>query len=144
MRQPSRRTARAIPLLVITLIGAAALACSVEFSTSHFEDPATYSDAAGTDRTRSFTPDETVYVIAALEDVDGTIPVKVVWKQVVVDTEGSQETRREIELFTHEETLGNGKTVFEHKPPGAWEKADYKVELYLDGDRRNTVEFRVK
>jgi len=144
MQQFSRRSAWAVPLLVIIMIGAAALACSVEFSTAHFEDAATYTDPRREDRTRVFTPDETVHVIVTLKDVEGTIPVKAVWKQVIVETEGDRETEREVELFTQEQTSGNGTMIFEHAPPDAWEKAAYKVELYLDGDRRETVEFKVK
>ncbi len=146
MQQPSRRLAWAAPLLVIVMASAAALACGVDVSTAHFENPATYTDPGGQNRTRSFKPADTVYVIVTLKDVDGSIPVKAVWQQVVVETVEGRDVQREVELSQQEQTVTNGPLVLAHAPPGggAWEKSSYKVMLYLDGDQRATVDFRVK
>jgi len=122
---------------MLALLITAALACSVDWSTAHLENAGTYQDAAGTTRSRGFKPADTIYVIAELRDTDDDERnVDMVLKQA-----GTPES---IELTRKRVTTTTARLVFTlNPPPDRWERGDYIVELYLDGDKKETLNFQV-
>ncbi len=129
---------RHVPVwITLALLIAAALACSVEWSTAHLENAGTYNDAAGTTKTRGFKPADTIYVRVDLKDTDDEArDVDMVLQQV-----GTPETN---EIDRERLTTTSGPLIFTLTPPtDRWERGDYRVELYLDGDKKETLEFQV-
>jgi hypothetical protein len=137
-RQPYWRVWTGLALLI-----AAALACSVAFSTAHLENAATYRDPGGETRTRSFGPDDTIYCLVDLKDTDDeALEVRMILKQVIA----LDDTRTEaVEIAREALTSRSDRLTFTLAPPGeGWEKSAYQVELYLDGDKKMTLDFKVK
>ena len=66
------RLSRCPVRIAAALLIAAALACSVEYSTAHFENAALFQDANGETRTRAFKRSDTFYCITNLKDTGDT------------------------------------------------------------------------
>ena len=125
--------------MALTVMVAAALACSVEVSTARLQAAALFKDAGGQTRTRNFGPQDTVYCLLQLKNAPDGTAVKAVWVAVAQD-QPSGSLIGEKEVHT-----GNGMLTFEAAPPvGGWPPGDYRVELYLNGDRRQALDFKVK
>jgi hypothetical protein len=124
------------------LIGAA-LACSVTYSTAHFENAALFRDANGETRTRSFKIDETFYCIVDLKDTGAEpLPVKMEMVQIVTHEDGTQEA---IVTTSEDYDSRSTKLIFTLTPPAAgWAKGDYQVRLYLDGEKKQALDFKIK
>jgi hypothetical protein len=130
-------------LMVGALLAVAALACSIDVSTAHFENARLYKTAAGDDSTRSFEPDDTVFCIVDLKDVEGELPVRAVWSQIEESEEGEIVTQTALGEQAFDSA--NARLVVELSPPdGGWPKGRYVIDLYLDGDKRETLNFSVK
>jgi hypothetical protein len=126
--------------LVTAALVAAALACSVEVSTTRFESAALFKDPGGVTRTRNFAPQDTVYCLLQLKNAPDTTRVKAVWIAVAAQDQPPNSTISQRELQT-----GSAALMFEAAPPdGGWPPGDYRVELYLNGDRRQTLDFKIK
>jgi hypothetical protein len=137
-RQPCWQVWTGLALLI-----AAALACSVTFSTAHLENAAVYRDPGGEIRTRSFGPDDAIYCLVDLKDTgDEALEVRMILKQVMT----LDDTRTEaVEITREERTSRSGRLTFTLSPTAdGWQKGAYQVELYLDGDKKMTLDFRVK
>jgi hypothetical protein len=138
------------PVLVSVLLVSAALACSIDISTAHLENARLYKTAARDDSTRSFAPDDTVFCIVDLKDVEDTLPVRAVWSQNREPGEtGGEDSQNANPVSTPlgEKNLdqGSGQLIIEIPPPeNGWPKGSYTVELYLDGDKKETLPFSVK
>ena len=124
---------------VLALLIVAALACSVEVTTTRFQTAGLYKDPDGQDKTRTFAPQDTVYCLVQVRNAkDGQATVRAVW--IAVQDQSPDSTISDKEVQT-----GNGTVTFEAAPPeGGWPPGDYRVELYLNGDKRQTLEFKVK
>jgi hypothetical protein len=122
---------------MLALLIMAALACSVEWSTAHLENAGTYQDPTATSRNRGFKPADTVYVMVDLKDSDDAARhVDMVLKQVTASATSEMNRERQ--------TTTSGHLVFTLTPPAdRWERANYVVELYLDGDKKETLNFQV-
>ena len=129
-------------LFVPMLLALAALACSVDVSTAHFENAKLFKTAVNENPTRSFKSDETVFCITDLRDVEGELPVRIVWNWVE-EAEGGEAVITPLGEKTFD--LGNGQVSIALPPPEeGWPKGSYTVDLYLDGDKKETLEFSVK
>jgi hypothetical protein len=129
--------------IAAALLIAAALACRVEISTAHFENAALYADASGETRTRSFKVGDTFYCITDLKDTgDHPLPVKMEMVQIVTHDDG---TREEINVTSEARDSRNDRLIFTLTPPAAgWEKGNYQVRLYLDGEKKVSLDFRIR
>ncbi len=131
-------------LVALTLLGAA-IACSVQVSTAHLEDAALYSDAEGATRDRSFTPQDRIYVIGTLKDAPENATIRAVWSRVTLDEQGKVVDSAPVDQ--DEQTGGDPRVVFEMTPPDpaqrGWPRGDYRVELFINGERAQTLDFSV-
>jgi hypothetical protein len=129
--------------IAAALLIAAALACSVKYSTAHFENAALFREASGETRTRSFKQDETFYCITDLKDTGAKpLPVKMEMVQIVTHEDGTQEA-----IVTTSEGYDSlsDKLIFTLAPPASgWAKGDYQVRLYLDGEKKQALDFKIK
>jgi hypothetical protein len=128
--------------IAAALLIAAALACSVTYSTAHFENAALFRDANGETRTRSFRPDETIYCIVDLKDVGAEpLPVKMQTVRIVTHED---DTPEEIIVTSEDYDSRSDKLTFTLTPPAEdWAKGDYQVRLYLDGEKKQALDFKV-
>ena len=129
--------------IVAALLVAAALACSVEFSTAHFENAALFQDANGDTRTRSFKTGDTIYCITDLKDIgDQPLPLKMELVRIVTHEDG---TREEISVTSETRESRSDRLVFTLTPPAeGWAKGDYQVRLYLDGEKKQALDLKIK
>jgi hypothetical protein len=129
--------------IAAALLIAAALACSVQYSTAHFENAALFRDANGEIRTRSFKPGETFYCIVDLKDTGATpLPVRMEMVQIVMHEDGTQ---GEIAVTSEGYDSHSARLTFKLTPPAeGWAKGDYQVRLYLDGEKKVTLDFKIK
>ena len=125
--------------IAAALLIAAALACSVEYSTAHFEKAALFQDANGETRTRAFKRSDTFYCITNLKDTgDGPLPTKLEMVRIVTRDDG---TREEIAITSDWRESSSDRLIFTLTPPAeGWERGDYQVRLYLDGEKKQTLE----
>ena len=137
MMRPRFRFSPAVPywrgVMVLVMLVLAGLACDVTTSTAHFENAKLYKDPESQTVMRVFRPDETIYLRARLKNAPDNTPLKTIWI-LKPDT---------IELV-YELTAGNGAIAFEATPPdGGWPPGDYRVDLYVNGDRMQSLDFQV-
>jgi len=126
--------------LAIVALVAAALACSVAVSTTRFESTALSKDPYGVTKTRNFAPQDTIFCLLRLKHAPDTTRVKAIWIAVA-----AQDQPRNSTISQHEVQTGDGTLTFEAAPPqGGWPPGDYRVELYLNGDKRQTLDYKVK
>lgn len=129
-------------VIVIALLAASTLACSISVSQARFEDAKLYKTPAGEDSTRSFQPDDTVYCILTVKDVDGELPLRVVWLR---RQEDDDETVTRTEIAQDERAVSNGPVTFELTPPAdGWPRGSYQADLYLDDNHKQTLPFSIK
>ncbi|MBN1201962.1 MAG: hypothetical protein JXJ20_08920 [Anaerolineae bacterium] len=124
---------------VLALLLAAALACSFNFSTAHFESAIMTSDSAGENKTTTYGTADTFYCIVELANAPDDTTTKAVWKTVEVEGQEPDTVLGEYKIES-----GNGTITFEFSPETEWPVGTYKVELYLDGDEEETLEFTVQ
>jgi hypothetical protein len=129
--------------MAAALLIAAALACSVKYTTAHFENAALFREASGETRTRSFKQDETFYCIVDLKDVGAKpLPVKMEMVRIVTQADGTQQ---EIVVADRERDTPSTKLIYTLVPPESGRvKGDYQIRLYLDGEKKVTLEFKIK
>jgi hypothetical protein len=124
---------------VIALLVGAALACSIDFSTAHIKDARMTHDQAGETKTKAYGPDDTFYCVVELANAPDDTQTKAIWK--VVEVEGWEPG---YEVGRSEVESGSATLTFEISPETSWPPGDYKVELYLDGEKKETLEFKVQ
>ncbi|MBI5959638.1 MAG: hypothetical protein HY866_12930 [Chloroflexi bacterium] len=126
--------------IVIVLLIAAGLACSISTSTAHFENPKMYKDADGTTRTTSYAPADTFYCRVELKNAAGDIPTKAEWYAVSVEDKTVRTLITQAEMES-----GDGTLTFDLTPPQeGWPVGSYQVVLYLNDKPKETLTFKVK
>jgi hypothetical protein len=127
-------------LIVFLALALAALACSINFSTTHFEDARLVTDATGDERARSYAPGDTFYCTVTLVDAEDGSTVHAAW--IAVDADGTQ--RGSVVAETTLET-GSGPLTLEAAPPDSgWPPGAYRLDLYVDSARKESIEFSVQ
>ena len=125
-----------IPFALIVLI---TLACGFSASTANIADAKTARDNDGNDPTTVFAQDETFYCTVELANAPDDTTVKASWTAVEVDGEQPNTFIDEAEL-----TTGSGILHFELNNDGLWPVGKYKVDLFLNGELKRTLEFEVQ
>lgn len=126
--------------LVIGMLVLAGIACSFSFSTAKIENVRLARDEAGNDRTDTFAPTDTVYILFDLKNAPDDTTVKAIWK--IVEVEG-EEPNTEIGESDELET-GSGSIWFSYDRETALPDGRYKVEIYMNDERETTKEFTVE
>jgi hypothetical protein len=126
-------------LLAIVMLLAAMLACSFSASTANITEAWMARDEAGVQKTDVFVQDEIFYCKVDLANAPDDTTVKASW--VAVDVEGEDPN---IFLDEAELTTGDNILTFELSNNSLWPTGSYKVDLYLNGELDQTLEFEVK
>lgn len=114
--------------LVLTLS-----ACSFSASTAKISDAKMARDQDGKQPTQTFSPDEPFYCIVELSNAPNDTEVRAVW--TAVKAEGATPNTKIDEAKT---TSGSGQLQFNLSNESPWPTGDYKVELYLNDDKKPT------
>jgi hypothetical protein len=115
------------------------LACGFSASTANLQNVRMARDYDGTDPTNVFTPEETFYCVANLQNAPADSVVRADWYAVAIEGEEPN-----FFIDSAEVTSGDGSLHFELSNPGPWPVGTYKVELYLNDELKETLEFTVQ
>lgn len=124
---------------VVGLLAGAVLACSVSFSTAELKDARLTRDEAGETTTTTYGPEDTFFCVVELENAPDDTQTKAVWS--VIEAEGVVPgyTIGEYELES-----GTGTLTFKVSPQTPWPVGTYRVELYLNDEKEQSLDFTVQ
>jgi len=125
--------------IAFVLLLATTLACSFNASTANIQNARMARDYDGNEPTQVFTEDETFFCVADLANAPDDTTVKAAWTAVAVEGADPDTFIDETEL-----TTGSGTLHFELSNDGVWPTGTYKVELYLNDELQETLEFQVQ
>lgn len=129
------KTRLSLALLVLIL---ASLACGGSFSTANISNAYTSADPNGGSSTTVFTPDQTFYLVVELANAPDDTVLKAVWY-------GTGDNPSVVDYVIDEaELTGSGGAVFNLSTDALWPAGPYKVELYLNGELNQTINFEVR
>lgn len=126
-------------IFVITVLFLTGAACSFSASTARITDAKMAKDSEGTQVTNTFAPEDTFYCLVTLENAPDDTRVKAVWTAVEV-----QDNEPNVELDQAELETGDGVLTFDLSNDNLWPAGRYKVELYVNDELKQTVEFQVQ
>jgi hypothetical protein len=134
MRKHALHIAFALSITVLTV-----LACGFSVSTANIKDATMAHDYDGNEPTTVYDGRATFYCIAELANAPDDTTVKAVWTAVQVDGVAPDTFIDEYEL-----TTGSGTVHFELSNNQLWPRGKYKVDLYLNDELDQTLEFEVQ
>jgi len=126
-------------MVLVALLGGT-LACGgeVSVSTAKVADAYMSTDEAGTERTAAYGQDAVFYAHAQLQNAPDDTVLKAVW--TVVD---AQDTEPGL-VIDEAEITGSDPVFFSLTNNDLWPIGTYKVDIYLDGELVNTINFSVQ
>ena len=131
-----RRTVRLFVILFSMLL---LTACEFSASTANVKSATLARDANGTQPTTTFEPSDTFYLIVDLANAPDDTAVKAIWYAADVGSAAAPNT------LIDQASLTSGSSVltFNLAPESAWVPGTYKVELYLNDELNQTLNFSV-
>ena len=116
-------------------------ACSFSASTANISNAKMATHQNGKHPTKVFSPDQTFYCVADLNNAPKDTKVKAVWTAVKV--QGAKPNTQIDEASTKS---GSGQLQFNLTNNGSWPTGDYKVDLYLNNAKKptKTLTFKVQ
>lgn len=125
--------------LALIVLFLSALACEFSASTANISDAWMSSDEDGTQRVMAFAQDAVFYVQVDLQNAPDDTTLKAVWTAVE-----AQDTEPGLVITETEFTTGDGLVHFTLSNDNLWPIGKYKVDIYLNNQLTNTVEFEVQ
>jgi hypothetical protein len=126
-----------ISLVIATFI-LVTLACSFNFSTANLQNVTMAKDPEGDEPTTVFNQDDTFYVVGELANAPDDTRLKAVW--IAVDADGVEPNYQIAEY----EVTGGGRFNFNFENDQLTPVGTYKVDLYLNDELAQTLEFEVE
>jgi hypothetical protein len=127
-------------LAMIVMLLSAMLACDGSVSTANITSAKMAADSEGAQETYVFAQDQVFYCIVELANAPDDTKLKAVW--TAVDVEGEQP---DLLIDEAEITAGEQDTfTFNLSNEGLWPLGQYKVEIYLNDELDQTLEFQVQ
>jgi hypothetical protein len=123
----------------VAMVVAVMVACSFSASTANIKDATMALDYDGNQPTTVFTGRDTFYCVAELANAPDDTKVKAAWTAVDVEGVAANTAVDEYELVT-----GSGTLHFELSNNNLWPRGKYKVDLYLNDELDQTLEFEVQ
>lgn len=125
--------------MALLLLVSAILACEASASTANIQEAKMSRDVEGTQLTTAFSPDDIFYCLVDLANAPDDTTIKAVWTAVQVEGAEQNTLIDETEI-----TSGSGSIHFDLSNTNPWPMGTYKVELYLNGELVQTLEFQVQ
>lgn len=126
-------------VLVLSVLLFTMLACEFSASTAKLGDAQMAFDEEGTQPTTTFGPNDVFYCNVDLQNAPDDTVIKAVWTAVNVEGEEPNTLIDETSLET-----GSGTVNFQLSNTSSWPAGTYKVDLYLNDELQETVEFQVQ
>jgi hypothetical protein len=124
----------ALAMLMVTVV-----ACGFSVSTANIKDARLALDYDGNSPTTVFTGRDIFYCVAELANAPDDTKVKAAWTAVQVEGVAANTFISEYEMVT-----GSGTLHFELSNDNLWPRGKYKVDLYLNDELDQTLEFEVQ
>ena len=121
-----------VPLLLLT-------ACEFSASTANIANAILARDEAATEPTTVFSPTDTFYLLVELNNAPDDTTVRAVWYAVDVGDVAPANTLIDEATLTS----GSGTLTFDLVSDTQWPPGTYRVELYLNDELSQTLEFSV-
>ncbi|MFO7945161.1 MAG: hypothetical protein R6U51_12775 [Anaerolineales bacterium] len=125
--------------LVASILMAVTIACGFSFSTANFDSTKMALDPEGEQPTTVFSPQDTFYAVVDLENAPDDTAVRAEW--VAVDVEGEES---DFMIESTETTTGSNQFHFYLENDSPWPAGDYQVNLYINDELQETLEFQVQ
>ncbi len=126
-------------LLILFLAACGGDGGEISFSTANIQNARLAQDADGASVTTKFGQEDTIYVLADLNNAPDDTIVKAVFTAVNAEGESPNTHIEDADL-----TTGSGTLTFNLSPTGMWPNGDYKVELYLNDKLDQTLTYTVE
>jgi hypothetical protein len=133
------RLTRLAVLIGVVVVLMSVSACEASFSTASISEAWMSADEAGDERVTSYAQDATFYAQVDVSNAPDDTALKSSW--VAVDVEGADPglVIDEVEI-----AVGSGVSFFTLTNDGPWPVGAYKVDIYLNNELAETVEFSVE
>jgi hypothetical protein len=115
------------------------LACSFSVSTANIKDAYLAADPEGEQPTEVYTPDQAFYLLVDLANAPEDTVLKATW--IAVDVE---EVEPGFVIDEVEFTTGLPIVTFDLVNDYLWPTGIYQVDLFLDGELDQSLEFEVR
>jgi outer membrane usher protein FimD/PapC len=125
--------------MVLAALMVSILACSFSFSSAKVENVRLVRDKEGSQATTQFNPQDTFYLVGNMTNAPDDTLLKAVWTAVKAEGATDNTVIKEVEA-----TGGNGDFRFElAQENGNWPRGQYKVDLYMNDELNQTLNFDV-
>jgi hypothetical protein len=129
-----------LSVLILSLLLTALLAgCAGSSSPPRLENSLTALDSQGEEPTAVFGGGDTLYAVTDLENAPDDTTVRAVW--TAVEVEGVEP---EFQIQETSLTTGTNKIYFELTNPAPWPPGSYRVDLYLNGQLQDSLDFEIR
>ena len=126
-------------LLALMALILSTLACEFSASTANISDAWMSTDEDGAERVTVFAQDAEFYAQVDLQNAPDDTTLKAVWIAVEV-----QDTDPNFVINETEFATGDGLVHFTLSNDNLWPTGKYKVDLFMNGELANTLEFEVR
>ena len=126
-------------LLVLSTLVLSSLACEFSASTASITEAVMARDAEGTEPTTVFAPEDTFFCLVTLGNAPDDTSVRAVWTAVEVEGNDPNTVIDESAIES-----GSGTLEFNLTNSNPWPVGSYKVDLYLNDELDQTIEFEVQ
>jgi hypothetical protein len=126
-------------LLALMALVLSTLACEFSASTANIADAWMSADEDGAERVTAFAQDAVFYAQVDLQNAPDDTTLKAVWTAV-----DAQDTEPNFVINETELATGDGLVHFTLSNDNLWPTGKYKVDLFMNGELANTLEFEVR
>ena len=126
-------------LLTAAVLILASLACSFSASTANIKDAYLTADPESGQPTEVFTTHETFYLVVDLANAPDDTVLKATWIAVEVEDVEPEFVIEEVEI-----TTGLPIVTFDLANEVYWPTGNFRVDLYLDGELDQSLDFEVR
>lgn len=130
---------RTILFMAAAALILASLACSISASTANIKDAYLAADPDGEQPTTVFSSDQVFYLLVNLANAPDDTALKAIWIAVEVDDVEPGFVIDEVEIST-----GLPIVTFDLANDYLWPAGSYQVDLYLDGELDQSLDFEVR
>ena len=127
---------RTILFLLVSVLILFTQACS--FTTAKIENAVLTADPEAGEPRKAFSPNETFYLVVALANAPRDTVLKTTWIAVEIEGVEPDFVIDEVEI-----TTGLPIVTFDLANEYPWPPGSYQVDLYLNGELQESLDFRV-
>lgn len=126
-------------ILLVMVIAIISMACGFSASTANIKDAYMALDEAGKEKTTIYPQDAVFYCIVTLANAPSDTSLKAVWTAVE-----AKDTEANFKIDEVTTTMGDGTVPFTLTNNNMWPTGKYKVDLYINDQLKQTINFEVQ